>query len=105
MSSSIIKSIDIFGNEFKLNVSGKKAHNTILGGLSTLFLLFAILVLSWYFGQDIYLKQSPKHLSHTAYKDKTPFITLNSSSFSYAFHMEDEDGNKFDNKSYYEFVF
>ena len=56
---NLIKSIDIFGNDFKLNRKGKETFKTLLGGLFSLILIVITLVLSWYFGKDIYEKQDP----------------------------------------------
>ena len=53
-----IKNLDIFGNKFQLNLNGANSYKTFIGGMATIFLAFSSLILSWYFGQDIYLKKT-----------------------------------------------
>ena len=102
---SILKTIDIFGNSFKLNVNGSETFNTLLGGVFSLLVFCTTLILTWYFGQDIYLKENPKYLTKTAYTDTTPMITVNSSSFYYAIRIEYENGTEFNNPRYFQLSF
>jgi len=101
----LLQSIDIFGTDFKLNIKGKESITTLLGGLVTLILGLTTLVLTWYFGQDIYLKESPYYLSKTAYKNSTPIMDVNTSNFFFAYHIEDASGIPFYNESFFHYNF
>ena len=100
-----LKSIDMFESDFKLNIKGKEVFTTLLGGLFTLMLGMSTIVLAWYFGKDIYLKESPYYLSKTAYKNNTPMIDLNYSNFFFALHVEDEQGRPVLNESLFHYMF
>jgi len=71
---SIIKECDIFGKEFKFNVENEGPLKTYIGGISTLLFAIGTIICIWYFGQDVYLKQSPFYVSETIYFDTSPYI-------------------------------
>ena len=74
-----IKSIDIFRTSFKLNISNSDSYKTILGGVFTLILASATLVLLWVFGNDMYLKESPKVILGISYRQEDPTVNLEAS--------------------------
>ncbi len=75
-----IRSIDQLGKEFKLSINGG-TFNTLTGGILTILISITLIVLCWYFGQDIYLKRSPHLLKSEKLLPKYPYITLNTTSF------------------------
>jgi len=101
----LLKNIDMFGAEFKLNIRGKETFTTLLGGLSTSILGMITIVLAWYFGKDIYQKVNPYYLSKTTYKNHTPMMELNTSNFFFAFRVEDDNGIQFKNESFFHYRF
>ena len=101
----IFKSIDYFSRDFKLNFKGEESYKTVLGGISSILLFMVTVVLTWYFGQDIYLKNNPRYLSKTSYKNYTPVIALNSSSFLYALtNLKTDKGYFFEEVVYQDFL-
>ena len=102
--SSFLNQIDIFGIDFKLNLKGKETFNTLIGGIFSIFVFITIIILSWYFGKDIYLKKSPVYLPKILYSNETPMITINSTSpFLFAIHVEDGYGKPMLNESYFHY--
>ena len=102
---SCLKLIDVFGNDFKLNLGGIEKHKSLFGGIFSLLLIFTIVILTWYFGQDIYLRENPTYISKTVLKTETPMLTLNSSVFSYAYRFEDANGVIIDDPKFFEYEF
>ena len=98
----IIKAFDIFGNDFKLNIGGSQTHNTLLGGISSISLFIATLILTWYFGQDIYKRSNPNFLKKTEIRDEVPMITLNNSDFFFAFKVVDTIGDTTNYEKYFQ---
>jgi len=67
-----LKSIDMHGKEFVFNIGGESTYRTIMGGILSLFTYIAFILLTWYYGQDIYNKQDPTLLVHTEYLNDYP---------------------------------
>jgi len=99
----LLKKINIFGNDFKLNLKGDIQYRTWLGGVFTILLLLSTLTLIWYFGQDIYLRQSPTYQSKTLFKNETPMIDLNTTNFFFSIRIEDDNGYAVDNRKYFDY--
>ena len=102
---NFLNTIDIFGNKFQFNVSGKETFNTRLGGACSLIIIFTGLILSWYFGQDLYLKVNPKYLVKTRYKNYTPMLKLNTTTFFFGIRVEDDDGKLVEDPRLFTFSF
>jgi len=90
-----LRAIDILGKEFKFNINGKVPYNTTIGGLVTIWLFCILCYLSWYFGDDIYLRQSPYLLVENTITKDFPIIQVNNSNFFIAMKIDDDDGNVF----------
>ena len=56
---NLIRSIDLFESEFKLNLAGEQPYKSLKGGVITILLTITTLILTWYFGKDIYLHEQP----------------------------------------------
>ena len=93
--------IDIFTNDFKLNIKGKTTYNSFIGIIFSICMFILTVILTWYFGQDIYLRKSPALYSKVAFNNDTPFFTVNTSSFFFALKIEDEIGNTFDDPRFF----
>jgi len=100
---NFIKSFDTFGNNLQLNIAGNDTHKTTLGGISSISMFISILFLTWYFGQDMYLREDPLYMSKVMSRPVTPVMKLNSSSFF--FRIEDSNGKLFHNYSYFQYDF
>jgi len=70
--NKFLKSIDINGKEFSFNIDGESTYRTIPGAIFSIFTYIAFLLLTWYFGQDIYQKESPSILVQTGYLNDYP---------------------------------
>ena len=70
-----LKSIDIYGKEFKFTISGGKLTSWV-GGLITILFLCSFLACLGYFGKDIYYKKFPKIISEYLHLSKSPYYEL-----------------------------
>jgi len=61
-----ITNLDILGKQYQFNIHGG-TFRTLVGGILTILLWVGTIVLTWYFGQDIYLKQQPNLLERNRY--------------------------------------
>jgi len=93
-----IKNLDFMGREFKFNIGGgmKDTYKTTFGGFLSLIQVIGFLILLWYYGQDIYLRQSPSMLISSSSLDKFPIYELDSTIFNFGFRVEDVLGNFID---------
>jgi len=93
-----IKNLDFMGREFKFNIGGGMGdtYKTTFGGLLSLFQAIGFLVLLWYFGQDIYLRESPSMIVSSSLIDKFPMYDIDSTTFNFGFRVEDVLGNFLD---------
>jgi len=95
-----LKKLDHIGSEFKFNIKGGK-YKTTFGGIITIFLAIISLVSCWYFGQDLYLRQSPKYFAKQTHLNSYPVKFLNSSEMFFALAIKDENNDPIEDKSYF----
>jgi hypothetical protein len=57
---SILKTIDIFGEPFQLNIKHKLRSNTSLGGILTIITVLLISVVTLATGLEIFYKENPE---------------------------------------------
>ena len=57
--SDIIQKVDIFGQPISLKLNGEITTKTFLGGLLTIFLILASLVIFFIFSRDTFGKLNP----------------------------------------------
>jgi len=86
-----LKSIDMHGKEFVFNIGGESTYRTIMGGILSLFTYIAFILLTWYYGQDIYNKQDPTLLVHTEYLNDYPIGISNRTNNFMALGMKVHD--------------
>ena len=80
-----VRSLDFMGRQFKFNFGEGLGdiYKTLLGGLLCLLQVFGFLVLLWYYGQDIYLRESPSMIISSSLLDYFPRYEINSSIFNF----------------------
>jgi len=96
-----ITNLDFMGREFKFNIGGGmgEVYKTLFGGLLSILQVIGFIVLLWYYGQDIYLRESPSVIVSSTLLDKFPMVELDSTTFNFGYRMEDVDGNLIDDPS------
>ncbi len=67
-----IKKFDGIGKQFNFNIEGGK-FKTFAGGFVSIFITLGVLTLAWYFGRDIYLRESPKFFKERTLRDYPPW--------------------------------
>jgi len=70
---SILTAIDNLGSSVKFKINGRD-FKTKLGGVVTLLIGFGLMILAWYFGQDIYKREEPTFKTKFTLLDYYPFI-------------------------------
>jgi len=98
---SFLKSIDIFGTDFRFLIKEEGKYKTSLGGILTILVATITLISCWYFGQDIYLHNSPSVFSKVIHLNDDPVLTLNSSNIFFAFLLQDDNNEGINDKSYF----
>jgi hypothetical protein len=89
---NFLKSIDTMGFPFTLSIKGNKKFKTKLGGLLTLTSIVCFLILFFLLGVNFYQRKNPT-LSMSVSKPPKYFdYHLNSTSFIYAFRVENGNG-------------
>ncbi len=101
---SCIKSIDQIGKSFTFNIEGSVTFRTPVGGVFSILIGMGIILLTWYFGKDIYRNEKPNFLMNEDFLVKFPFVNkTNEKRFRFAFRMELIDGTTVDNPKYFEY--
>ncbi len=101
---SFLARFDYLGKDFKFNFEGGN-FKTNLGGVITLLIWISYVVLTWYFGRDIYLKESPFQIKNESNFLKHPRINLKKQDFILAINIEDDWNNIYDKIEDFEFGF
>ena len=86
-----LTSIDNFGRQYQFNIDGG-TFRTFIGGILTILMGMATLFLGWYFGQDIYLAESPNVLEKLEYLDYAPVIKNHNYSNTFVAYKIIQDG-------------
>ncbi len=87
---------DKFGKTVSLNIDREGQFTTKLGGVLTILVYLGFLVATWYFGQDIYLRQSPNVVKKQDQLKSYPFIKLNKDNFFFALRISANNKPLFD---------
>ena len=89
-----IKSLDMLGKEYQLKIEGD-SFKTTFGGFFSILIYMATLVLTWYFGKDLYEKQNPKYITSNNYLEEHPVIGIDPSNFTFALSLSSNQDGKF----------
>jgi len=89
--ASFLKSIDKIGKPFQFNIEGD-TYRTPIGGVISILFYFGALILTGYFGRDLYYKADPNFIERTDVSEDYPFQQLNSSNSFIALGIF--DGNR-----------
>ena len=97
--------VDYMGKDFKFLINGDDSFKTILGGLISLLTILANIVCFWYFGQDLYYRESPAYLVKKENLDHYSSQLLNNSNFFFAVAIQDVNNIPIDDRSYFSHEF
>ena len=100
-----IKTIDLFGKHFNFTIDSKREYNTGIGTILSILLGISYFVACWYFGKDIYYRESPIFLKEDNYELPYPVMTANNSNFNFAFRLETDDDDPIDDVRYFEHLY
>ena len=101
----LLLKLDYMGKDFKFLLNGEESFKTILGGLISLFAILANLVCFWYFGQDLWYRESPAYLVKKENLDHYSSQLLNNSNFFFAIAIQDANNDPIDDRSYFSHEF
>ncbi len=98
----IIKSIYFLGN-FNFTLDGD-SFKTTAGGILSILIAVTCVILSWFFGNDIYLRESPNFFMQEEYLHNVTGIEVNKTSpIFFAFKLESDRESSIINPRYFEF--
>lgn len=92
MKFSYFNQIDTFGTEYSFLINGNRTYKTPIGAWVTLFYIFLVIGLFFGFGVDLYQRKNPKVSLNS---ENAPYekVKLSNQNFTYAYRIEDKDGN------------
>ncbi len=70
---NLVTSLDLYGKQYAFNIAGGN-YKTFLGGLASLITITSYVALGWYFGQDLWKRESPNFITRTKFLDDFPLI-------------------------------
>ncbi len=82
--TTLLKYMDKLGKEFKFTIQGD-TFRTRPGGVISLLYYIGGIVLSYYFGKDLYYKKDPNVIEQSSFSESYPFFQLNNSNFLFGF--------------------
>ncbi len=100
-----IKQLDLFGAEFKFNIRGGEKFKTTFGGIMTFSVIVIILILTYFFGYDLYYRRNPLILTEL----KTPLeydppIQIKNKDFPLIWRIKDVRGQTMSSREINEFL-
>ena len=90
-----IKKFDIFDKEVKLKYEGE-SFKTSLGGLLSIIVFAGTIILSWYFGKEMYELSNPKYIINRNQLPTIPVIPINKTNFAFGAKITDYNGDTID---------
>lgn len=93
----MLKSLDILGDKISFLNDGSKIQKTNFGGFFTCVSSIILALLIYGFGQDFFKRLNPAVIKATQNPDEYPFWNVTNSNFTFAFRVEDFEGNKWEN--------
>jgi len=101
----LLLKVDYMGKDFKFLIKGDESFKTIFGGLISLFAILANLICFWYFGQDLWYRESPAYLVKKENLDNYSSQLLNNSNFFAAIAIQNANNDPIDDRSYFSHEF
>jgi len=89
-----LKQIDLFGKEFHFLIDNGK-YKSIMGGLLTIFLILSSITCFFYFGRDIFERQSPLYIKEEKQLLQEPYINMSQFNGNLTFYFNIHDSNSF----------
>lgn len=93
---NIFQKIDIFGSEVKFSIMNKSSFKTIFGGVLSLICITMALIVTFLFGKNFYLRESPNIITQTFFKDEYPIIKPKRGEILITWRIEDVNGQTID---------
>ncbi len=96
----MLKRIDIFDKDFKFTYD-LTSFKTNFGGFMSFLMACSTLILTWYFGQDIYQRKKPIFIIKSDRYPEHPFYNLTNENFFFGISIIDVKGKPLLDKKYY----
>jgi hypothetical protein len=96
----MLKFIDIFGDNIKLNLKQQEKIKTSIGGIFTILTLIAIIIFSCFIGNDIVYKSNPLTYSEEIVNNQYDNNIFDKHSFPFSVGLLDSYGNLINDTSY-----
>ncbi len=88
-----VKKLDLFGRDIRLQINQVEKFQTTVGGCLTILLTISMMTLTWYFGQEIYLRKNPKYIVKSEHLGKSPIFYPKKPNFFFGYRLEDRYGH------------
>ena len=100
----MLKKCDLLDTDFKFTYNNE-SFKTSLGGLASISLFVSFVILAWYFGQDMYLREHPEFIKKSEDSLNFSFVNISSSELFFGFKIDDYNSSPIDNPKYFELLF
>jgi hypothetical protein len=91
--AGVVKYIDLFGVEPRINIQQKAKYNTVLGGVISIFIYITIILGFVYFGQELVVKRNPTVIVSNQYDVEPQRFNLTKDKFNFVLQIQ--DGNSY----------
>ena len=92
-----LKNFDFFGVQPNFKIIKKTRYQSYLGVVASTICFICILVTAFLFGRDFYLRETPRVVVESVLSNDYRSIILSKQNFTFAFRIEDENGNIYSN--------
>jgi hypothetical protein len=89
--TNLLKFIDLFGVEPKINIQQSEKFNTIFGGLISILFYISILLGFFYFSQELVTKSNPTVILSNQYDIEPKRFDLTNNKFNFFIAIQDEN--------------
>lgn len=96
----LLKFGDLFSSAFTFSSFGSPKFGTVAGGILSIILMIAGLIIFVFFGKDCYTRSNPYTSTQKVVPDDLSFIKVHSNNFTIAFRYEQYNGDKFEENGF-----
>jgi len=100
----MFKKFDLLDTDFKFTYNNE-SFKTNFGGIVSICLFFSLLILIWYFGQDIYLREHPEFIKKSEDSLYFPFVNISDRELFFGFKIDNFFSRPIDDPKYFELLF
>ncbi len=85
--SNIVRKMDIYGQEIKLNLDNNIQHKTLFGGIITVFIILFTILGLYYYGNELITHTNPEIVASEEYNANPELLTISPQTYTLAFGL------------------